>query len=165
MSPAAVFVGPMASGKTKIGKRIARMLELDFVDTDKRIVAEHGPVSEIFERDGEPRFRELERAAVVEALATDGIVALGGGAVLDPATRADLARERVVFLTVAPDVVEGRLALQHGKRPLVAGGLADWERIYAERLPLYDEVATVTFDTSVGDFDSLARKVAAWLTT
>lgn len=164
MSPTAVFVGPMASGKTKIGKRIARMLGTGFVDTDRRVTAEHGAISEIFARDGESRFRELERAAVVEALATDGVVSLGGGAVLDPATRADLRTERVILLTVTPEVVAGRLALQAGKRPLVAGGLGDWERIYAERLPLYEEVATVTFDTSSGDFDSLAGEVAAWLT-
>jgi shikimate kinase len=165
MTPLAVFVGPMASGKTKVGRRVARDLGVGFVDTDRTIVAEHGPIAEIFARDGEPRFRELERAAVVSALQTDGVVSLGGGAVLDPATRADLATQRVVLLTVTPQVVARRLALQAGKRPLVADGVAQWERIFAERRPLYDEVATATFDTSVGDFDSIAREVAAWLTT
>lgn len=161
--PPAVFVGPMASGKTKIGKRIARILGVGFTDTDRVVVAEHGPIAEIFATQGEARFREYERAAVVAALSSDHVVSLGGGAVLDADTRADLATQRVILLTVTPEVVAKRLAVDPSKRPLLAGGVADWERIYAERRSLYEEVATVTFDTSNGDFDTVTREVAAWL--
>jgi shikimate kinase len=113
---------------------------------------------------GEPHFRALERAAVERALASDHVVSLGGGAVLDPATRGDLARERVVLLTVTPSVVAGRLALEAGKRPLVAaGGVEEWERIYAARRPIYEELASATFDTSTGHFDEIAQEVARWL--
>lgn len=162
--PPGVFVGPMATGKTKIGRRVARILNAGFTDTDKVIVREHGPISEIFAAHGERRFRELEREAVAAALRTGDVVSLGGGAVLDARTRADLAPLPVVLLTVSPEVVAGRLAAQAGKRPLVAGGVEDWIRIAAERRPLYDEVASVAFDTSSGDFDTIAREVAAWLT-
>lgn len=165
LQPPVVFVGPMAAGKTKIGKRIAHLMGAGFTDTDKVIVREHGPVAEIFATHGERYFRELERAAVAAALRSEDVVSLGGGAVLDAETRADLRPLRVVLLTVSPEVVAGRLAAQAGKRPLVAGGVEDWKRIYAERRPLYEEVATATFDTSSGDFDEIAQEVAAWLTT
>jgi shikimate kinase len=160
MSPAVVLVGPMGAGKTKVGRRVARLLGLDFVDTDKAIVAAHGPIAQIFAEEGEPAFRTLERAAVVDALATDGVVSLGGGAVLDPATRADLAAERVVLLTVGARAVEGRLG--QGKRPLIRDGVSDWQRIYDERRPLYQEVADLELDTSHRPFDAIAEEVAAW---
>jgi shikimate kinase len=165
MTPRAVFVGPMASGKTKIGKRIARILGVGFTDTDRVVVAEHGPIAEIFATFGEQVFRQYEREAVIGALRSDDVVSLGGGAVLDADTRSDLATQRVVLLTVTPEVVARRLDVDSGKRPLLPGGIADWERIYAERRARYEEVATVTFDTSNGDFDAITREVAAWLRT
>lgn len=159
--PRVVFIGPMAAGKTKVGKRVARLLGLPFTDTDKVIVAEHGPVAEIFAEHGEPYFRGLERAAVAAALRTADVVSLGGGAVLHPDTQEDLRTRPVVFLTVSPDAVESRIA--DGSRPLVRGGLADWERIFAARRPVYESLADVRIDTSVGDFDAVAEEVVAWL--
>lgn len=163
MSPRAVFVGPMAAGKTKIGKRVARLLGAGFLDTDQVIVARHGSISDLFRDQGEPAFRAIERAVVVEALRGDGIVSLGGGAVLDPDTQADLRGQTVVFLHAPADVVAGRLARQAGKRPLVADGIADWERIFAERRPIYEALADHAVDTSTGRFDDIARGIAAWL--
>ncbi|MFT4230981.1 MAG: shikimate kinase, partial [Microbacterium sp.] len=81
--PAIVLVGPMGAGKTSVGRRVAKRLGLPFTDTDKTVAAEHGPISAIFERHGEEHFRRLERDAVRRALAGGGVVALGGGAVLD----------------------------------------------------------------------------------
>jgi shikimate kinase len=161
MSPSVVLVGPMGAGKTKVGRRVARLLGVDFIDTDKTIVAAHGPIALIFEQHGEPAFRALERAAVVEALAGDGVVSLGGGAVLDPATRDDLAGHRVVLLTVSARAVEGRLG--QGKRPLIRDGVSDWQRIYDERRGLYQEVADLEIDTSHRAFDGIAEEVAAWV--
>lgn len=69
-----VLVGPMAAGKTSVGRRVARRLGVAFVDTDKRIVAEHGPIPGIFAEYGEAHFRELERAAVAQALADGGVI-------------------------------------------------------------------------------------------
>lgn len=160
-----VLIGPMAAGKTKVGKRIARALDVPATDTDKLVVAEHGPIAEIFDRDGEARFRQLERAAVRTALATDAVVSLGGGAVLDPDTRRDLARERVVYLTVTPEVVEGRLREDAGKRPLARDGVEQWQRIFESRRPLYEEVADLEVDTSTRTFDEIAEEVLTWLRT
>lgn len=159
---AIVLIGPMGAGKTSVGRRVARALGTTFTDTDKVVVRDHGPIPELFARHGEARFRELERAAVVEALAGGGVVALGGGAVLDADTRGDLAAHRVVLLTVSPHVVAARL--QGGGRPLLTDGdpLERWRRIYAERRSLYDEVADLTIDTSSGPLSAVVDRIVAW---
>jgi shikimate kinase len=161
--PRVVIVGPMGAGKTRVGKRVARLLEVGFTDTDKMIVAGHGPIADIFAGQGEPRFRELERAAVVEALTSDGVVSLGGGAVLDAATLADLEQQRVVFLTVSARAVEGRLG--EGKRPLIRDGVNDWQRIFDERRALYEHVSDLEVDTSHRPYDAIAEEVAEWART
>jgi shikimate kinase len=161
--PPVVLIGPMGAGKTRVGKRVARLLEAGFTDTDKVIVAAHGPIAAIFAEHGEPHFRALERAAVSAALTTGDVVSLGGGAVLDPGTRADLDGQRVVFLTVSARAVEGRLG--EGKRPLIRNGIGDWQRIFDERRGLYHEVADIEIDTSHRGYDSIAEEVAAWART
>lgn len=160
--PRLVLIGPMGAGKSRVGKRVARLLGARFVDTDRLVVAAHGPIAEIFDRHGEPHFRTLEREAVADALASDGVVALGGGAVLDPATRERLAGLPVVLLTVSAEAVEARLA--GGKRPLVRdGGLAAWERILEERRPVYEALAVLRLDTSHRADDQLAAELADWV--
>lgn len=161
--PPVVLIGPMGAGKTRIGKRVARILGTGFVDTDKVISAEHGPIPEIFASQGEPHFRALERAAVVDALAGDDVVALGGGAILDDETRADLTSHRVVLVTVTAEAVAPRIA--DPRRPLLRDGLTDWERIYAERRHLYEQLARFTVDTSHRPIDAVAKEVAAWSLT
>lgn len=158
---AAVLIGPMGAGKTKVGRRVATALEVPFTDTDKLVVAEHGPIADIFDTHGELRFRELEREAVVRALQGGGIVALGGGAVLDAATQSDLAGERVVLLTVTAAAVAARLG--GGGRPLVRGGIDDWVRIAETRRPVYTRLADVTFDTSSTPHDRIATQIADWV--
>ena len=161
--PPVVFIGPMAAGKTKVGKRVARRLGVGFTDTDKVIAAEHGPISQIFAECGEPHFRTLERAAVVAALGSDDVVSFGGGAVLDPETRDDLSGHRVVYLSVTPEAVAARLV--DSSRPLVqSGGVAEWERILELRRPIYESLADLVVDTSTGRFDDVAEEVVAWLT-
>jgi shikimate kinase len=161
--PVAVLIGPMGAGKTRVGKRVAKLLGTGFVDTDKAIVAAHGPITGIFDEHGEQYFRALEPDAVAAALETDGVVSLGGGAVLDPETQRRLADRRVVFLTVSADAVEARLS--GGTRPLARGGVADWERIFEQRRPIYEQLATVTFDTSRRPYARIAEEVAEWLKT
>jgi shikimate kinase len=158
--PPVVLVGPMGAGKTRVGKRVARMLGVGFTDTDKVIVAEHGPISDLFARHGEPYFRKLERAAVEAALATDHVVSLGGGAVLDPQTQRDLHDHRVAFLTVSARAVEGRLG--EGKRPLIRDGVGDWQRIFDERRDIYEGLSDLTIDTSHRPYDAIAQEVADW---
>ncbi|WP_144877671.1 shikimate kinase [Microbacterium sp. 1.5R] len=157
-----VLVGPMAAGKTSVGRRAARILGVPFVDTDKRVVSAHGPIPEIFAQFGESRFREVERDAVATALAEGGVVSLGGGAVTDADTRELLREHPVVFLMVSPEAVAHRLG--GGGRPLLAGEdpVSAWSRIFEERRGWYEEVASATFDTSRRPMQRIAEEIAAW---
>ena len=162
-----VLIGAPGAGKTKTGKRLARALGVEHIDTDKVIAAAHGPIADLFTAKGEPYFRELERTAVAAALGQPAVVSLGGGAVLDVDTQADLAGLPVVQLTVSREGIEERIAETVGaieKRPLLAnGGVDAWEELVARRQPLYDRLATVTIDTSHRTFDSVAEEVIAWM--
>ncbi|AMB60360.1 hypothetical protein AWU67_05195 [Microterricola viridarii] len=154
----------MAAGKSKIGRLVARSLGVPFRDTDKLVTAVHGPISDIFAERGEGAFRVLERQAVSDALQGDAVVALGGGAVLDAATQADLAGHTVVLLTVDRDSVARRLS---GGRPLLDGGDADeaverWASIAEARMPIYESLATVTFNTSARPISHIADDIATW---
>jgi shikimate kinase len=160
-APAIVLVGPMGVGKSSIGRRVAKALGVPFTDTDAVIVREHGAISAIFDEHGEPYFRALERDAVHEALGRPGVLALGGGAAMHPETRAELAGHRVVLLTVDARTVASRL--RDDSRPLLRGsGVEEWARIYAARKPIYEEVATVTFDTSHGPLQAVVDAIVAW---
>lgn len=156
-----VLIGAPGAGKTRTGKRLARLLHVPFIDTDKRIVAAHGPIADIFEEHGEPHFRTIERDTVAEALRERAVVTLGGGAVLDPRTQADLADMRVVQLTVSADAVEKRIA--SGKRPLLRGGVGAWTALVSARQPIYDRLSQLSVDTSRQPLDRVAQKIADWL--
>ncbi|WP_341974726.1 shikimate kinase [Microbacterium sp. LTA6] len=157
-----VLVGPMAAGKTSIGRRVARRLAVPFIDTDKRIVAAHGPIPVLFAEQGEAHFRELERAAVSAALDEGGVISLGGGAVTDAGTRELLRPHPVVFLTVSAEAVADRI--RGGSRPLLAGDdpLERWTRIFEERRDWYDEVASTVFDTSRRPMQRIADEIVTW---
>jgi len=163
VSPIAVLIGPPAAGKTRLGKRVATLLGVEFVDTDKKVVAAHGPIPEIFELHGEPQFRAWERDAVTDALTTSGIVSLGGGAVVNSDTQRDLENFRVVLITATPDAIAPRLVSSN--RPLLAGGIDAWTALLAQRQPIYDRLAEFTVDTSRGSMDSIAEGLAERLET
>lgn len=155
-----VLIGPPAAGKTRLGKRLAKRLGLAFIDTDARVVADHGPIADIFAEHGEPHFRALERAEVAAALREGGVVSLGGGAVLDLDTRADLAGLRVVLLTVQPEAIAQRIT--GGKRPLVTD-IESWKRLVAERAELYASLADYTADTSSRPIETIVEEIAEWV--
>jgi shikimate kinase len=102
MSPVVVLVGPMGVGKSTVGRLLAERLSVGYRDTDDDIVAEQGrAIAEIFVDEGEPAFRAIEKAAVRRALTEhDGVLALGGGSILDENTRALLAGQRVLYLSM-----------------------------------------------------------------
>ncbi|WP_109209468.1 MULTISPECIES: shikimate kinase [Microbacterium] len=162
-SDAVVLIGPMGAGKTSIGKKAARALGVPFFDTDAAVVRAHGPIEQLFVEQGEAHFRAAERAAVTEGLATGGIVSLGGGAVMNPDTRDDLAAHRVVLLTVSPRVVAGRV--RDSNRPLLQGAdaIERWTAIFEERRPVYEALADVTFDTSSGPVQDVVDALVAWI--
>jgi len=155
-----VLIGPMGSGKTKLGKRIALLLGKPFVDTDRMIVAEHGTISDVFARFGEEHFRALERVAVEDALAQDAVVALGGGAILNEETQADLADRRVALIMVSAAAVAPRIT--GTKRPLLTGGIESWTRILESRREIYERLATRVWDTSARPLTAIAAEIADW---
>ncbi|HEV8013273.1 MAG TPA: shikimate kinase, partial [Pontimonas sp.] len=116
---------------------------------------------ELFSSHGEDFFRTQERAAVADALATPGVVALGGGAVVNPATQADLMAHRVALISITAEAVAPRL--DNDKRPLLHGGLEAWKELVATRHKIYQAVATREFDASHRSMDDLADEVAAWV--
>ncbi len=156
-----VLIGAPGAGKTRTGKRLAKLLEVPLIDTDTRIVQAHGPIADIFEEHGEPHFRALERDVVAQALQEHAVVTLGGGAVMDADTQALLADHRIVQLTVTPDAVEARIA--GGKRPLVKDGIGAWIALVEKRQPTYDRLAQVTIDTSRRPLEGVAQQIADWL--
>lgn len=160
MTPTAVLIGPPAAGKSRLGRSVARLLEVPFVDTDSRVTAKHGPIPEIFDRHGEAQFREWEREEVANALSEDGIVSLGGGAIESEVTRRDLEPLTVVLVTVSEEAVAKRLS--SGNRPLI-DGIDSWKRIVSRRNEWYETLATITVDTSVGPMDLHAQRLATML--
>jgi shikimate kinase len=155
-----VLIGPPAAGKTRIGKRLAVRLGRPFIDTDHEIVAEHGPIPQIFAEHGEPHFRRLERDVVSRALTQHAVVSLGGGAVLDPETQADLAAASVILLTVKPEAVATRIG--NAKRPLVSD-LESWQALVDSRAELYASLADYTTDTSAKPLDAIVEEIALWV--
>ncbi|WP_285116511.1 shikimate kinase [Leifsonia sp. fls2-241-R2A-40a] len=154
------LIGPPAAGKSRVGKRLAKLLHVPFIDTDAVVVSEHGPIADIFAEHGEPYFRERERIAVAAALRRPGVVSLGGGAVLDPETQADLAATRVVLLTVRAEAIARRIT--NGKRPLITD-LESWKRLVDARSDLYNSLADYTADTSTRPIDTIVQEIAAWV--
>ncbi|GAB3446922.1 shikimate kinase [Streptomonospora sediminis] len=149
-TPIAVLIGSPGAGKTTVGRALAERLGAALLDTDTEVETRAGkPVGDIFVQDGEPAFRALEREIVAEALANwDGVVALGGGAVLDSATAADLARHHVVYLQVDFSDAAKRVGLDT-PRPLLAGNpRTRLRKLLDERLPLYEGLAQATVSTS-----------------
>jgi shikimate kinase len=136
----------MGVGKTTIGKKLAKQLGKPFLDTDKEIVKQHGAISKIFEKSGEQHFRALESEFLLSAIASDSVVATGGGVVTQERNRDALKNQFVIYLSTNGRHMASRLLA--GKRPLLKNGIADWKRIYEERKPLYEEVATVEIETS-----------------
>lgn len=157
------LIGPMGAGKSSIGRRVARLLGTRFTDTDSRIAVRYGPVPDLFARLGEPGFRAIEREVVAAALDSGGVVALGGGAVLDAGIQERLAACTVVLLTVSEEAVAPRIA--GGGRPLLTDGVASWGAILGARRPLYEQLADLVVDTSRRPMTRIAEELADRLRT
>jgi len=150
MSPIAVLVGAPGAGKSTVGRRIAGKLGVDFADSDALVEVRAGkPVADIFVSDGEAVFRDLERTEIAEALVNfDGVLSLGGGAVLDDSTRAALLDQRVIWLQVDLTNATQRVGM-NSARPLLLGNVRGTMLAMLDaRTPLYEEVADHRIDTS-----------------
>ncbi|NBE56847.1 AAA family ATPase [Streptomyces sp. YC537] len=148
-APQIVLIGPMGVGKTTVGELLAERLGSTFRDTDADIVAAEGrEIAEIFVDDGEPRFRALERQAVRAAVAGHpGVLALGGGAILDAGTRELLAGHTVVYLSMDVEEAVKRTGLNAARPLLAVNPRKQWRELMEARRPLYTEAARVVVAT------------------
>nr|WP_155856010.1 shikimate kinase [Cellulomonas sp. URHD0024] len=148
--PRVVLVGPPGSGKSTVGMALGERWQLSVRDTDADVEAVSGKrIADIFIEDGEPEFRALEAAAVASALAEhDGVLALGGGAVLDPRTQELLGAYRneggvVVFLDVTLAHAAPRVGFNTSRPLLLGNPRAQWSALMEARRPVYEGVATL----------------------
>ncbi|MDX6239541.1 MAG: shikimate kinase [Kribbellaceae bacterium] len=164
MSPVLVLIGAPGSGKSTIAALLAARLGKPHRDTDIDIENAAGkPISDIFVDSGEAHFRQLERAAVAAALTSDGVVSLGGGAILDADTRADLAGHAVVFLEVSLGEAAKRVGLGVA-RPLLLGNVrTQLKNLMDARRPLYVEVAKLVVQTDGRTPEDIADEIAGQL--
>jgi shikimate kinase len=163
VGPVVVLVGPPGSGKTTVGKIVAERLGTEFRDTDIDVEQNVGQaIGEIFVERGEPFFRALERDAVRQALVDHhGVLALGGGAVVDPATRALLREHCVVFLDVGLATAAERCGLNRARPLLLTNMRAKLRSLMDERRPYYEEVASHVVNTDERSADAVADEIYA----
>ncbi len=144
-----VLVGPMGVGKSTVGRLLAERLGTGYRDTDDDIVAEQGrAIAEIFVDEGEAAFRAIEKAAVARSLAEhDGVLALGGGSILDADTRALLAGQRVLYLSMDVEEAVKRTGLNAARPLLAVNPRKQWRELMEARRSLYESIATAVVAT------------------
>ncbi|WP_326696513.1 3-dehydroquinate synthase [Streptomyces sp. NBC_01754] len=159
--PLIVLVGPMGVGKSTVGELLAERLGSRYRDTDADVVAAAGKaVAEIFFDEGEERFRELEREAVRAAVEQHtGVLALGGGAVLDAGTRALLAGRPVVYLSMDVEEAVRRVGLNTARPLLAVNPRRQWRELMDARRHLYEEVARATVATDARTPEEVASAI------
>lgn len=158
------IVGYMGSGKSSVGRLLARRLGWEFVDLDREIERkERRTIPEIFKNSGEERFRELEHQVLVDTLdgTTDRIIACGGGTVTHEDSRRRLREVATVFLEEDADVLYERT--RGSRRPLRAGGPEEFEQRYSERFQHYREVADLTITMRRRPKDQVVEEIIRWL--
>lgn len=160
-----VLIGPMGAGKTTVAQLLAERLGASTRDTDHDVEATAGrAIPEIFVDDGEATFRALERAAVATALAEhDGVLSVGGGAVLDPGTRDLLAGHDVVYLRVGLAEAVKRVGLGTSRPMLLGNVRGRIKALLDERAPVYESVATLVVDTDGRSPEDVAEEIVAEL--
>ena len=166
MAPKAVLIGLPGSGKSTIGRRLAKAMGLTLLDTDAVIEQRTGrTIADIFTTDGEPGFRRIEEEVIREALEThDGILSLGGGAVTTAGVREALSGHTVVYLEIS--AAEGvRRTSGSTIRPLLAGPdrAEKYRALMTERIPLYRRVATIRVNTNRRNPGAVVRYIASRL--
>jgi shikimate kinase len=163
------LVGPMGAGKTTVGRRLAELRGLAFMDSDHEVEQHTGvDIAFIFEKEGETGFRKREKLVIAELTAAQGVVlATGGGAVLDADNRSNLAGRGFVVYLRASIEHQLRRTGRTDSRPLLQSGdpRETLERLFAVRDPLYREVADLVIDADGGNARALAQDISRRLDT
>ncbi len=163
MKRAVALIGLMGSGKTRVGRELARLLGAQWVDLDQALERRHGPIPRQFARDGEAAFRRREKALLRELLRPGRVLSTGGGVVLDPANRARLQSQICVYLQVPLRTLERRLGpRQKAGRPLLKGRELTplLARLNRERGPFYRACAAFTVRAGTGTPLQVASRIA-----
>lgn len=167
--PVAILIGPPGAGKSSVGKSLALYLDTQFHDTDDLIENEQGmSVSEIFLDKGETFFRECEKEIVSREVANfTGVLSLGGGSVMDSATRELLldSEHPVIFLDVSLASAAPRIGFNRDRPLLVGNPRAKWQELMNIRRPIYEELADITVSSDAATPSQLAREIASRLAT
>jgi len=161
------LAGFMASGKSTIGRKLARRLGWPFRDTDALIVRKHGPIAEIFAREGEAAFRRYESDAIAAAFEDAGpaVVSLGGGA-LTVASNRTLVREHAhcIFIKVSPEQILARVRRSREPRPVLGARptLLGIKELYAQRMAEYER-AELIVEASRRSDGKVVAEIVQWL--
>jgi shikimate kinase len=164
--PVVVLIGPPGAGKSSVGPLLAERLGVTFRDTDADVEkAAAKPVADIFVQDGEAAFRAFERDAVAAAMREHGgVLALGGGAVLDPGTQELLSGRTVAYLETGFGVLAARNGMDRPRPLLIGNPRAQLRALLDQRLAVYERLATLTVVTDDDPPDEVADKIAARVT-
>lgn len=167
MAPRVILIGPPGAGKSTVGSRIAGLLGVGFRDTDADIErATKRTIPEIFVEDGEPVFRALEREAVSLAVGEhEGVLSLGGGAIMDPNTEAVLTGHPVVFLDVSLRAATPRVGLNKSRPLLLGNPRAQWLKLMETRRPVYERIARWKVLTDDRDKVEIAHEIVNLLSS
>jgi len=165
--PKVVLIGPPGSGKSSVGRALARLTGLSHSDTDSLIEAKaNKKIAEIFVEDGERLFRAIEADVVAQALKEEsGVLSLGGGSVIDSTTQ-ELLRDcgaLIVFLEVGIGQAAPRIGFNQDRPMLLINPRQTWLKLMEERLPIYQSLANVTFSTDSKKPQEVAEEIAAML--
>lgn len=165
--PVAVLIGPMGVGKSTVGRLLADLLAVSFLDVDDVIVGQEGrSIADIFVDDGEAYFREIERAVTLRLLGEHtGVLALGGGAPMQDEVAANLSGRPVVFLDVGIADAARRIGFDTSRPLLAVNPRASWVSMMNDRRETYERLGRWRVDTAGRDATAVARDVAAMITS
>lgn len=164
MAPRLILIGPMGSGKTTIGQRLAHDFGLPFKDTDQMIEEQTGRlISDIFIEDGEDEFRAIEKIILRTGLLEDEtVLSLGGGACLSNDAQSALRASGafIVYLKISLSQVSSRVGFNQGRPLLMGNPRAQWQSLMNDRAPIYEAIATYICDVDSRSVDEIATEIA-----